>query len=418
MSSVQNISEEVVIAAITAAKNRIVYLAPGITIPIALVLKDAWKRLDREAISVILDVDPEVIRLGYGTEEGLEKIQGVAADNGQLVATQPGVRICVLVSDDTTLVYTPTPLLIEAGSKSPDRPNGVRLGSPPRQLADDLGAGEEGQASRTVGIERIRESDVAAVKKDLESNPPLKFDIARKQRVFNSQLEFVEFELEGVFISRHTITIPPDLIGLARKDKATKAKLRNSYRLVEKSDIKVAQGNVSEKSLQTERNRIAKKYLRSVSGHGSVILRANKEAFEADVKKLRTMIDSFKTEVETKLGGLFEKNAKTLTAALLPSVQKNPPDDWTGFLGPKPKKEEVERTLHQTLLRSFGPPEALIREMKVSVKYKGVTYETLNDPDFVEKASSVFPNLKLLEEYDAARGESSKSTEQSQAFLF
>src|SRR4051794_38053510 len=115
MDCLRNISRADVIAAIDDARERIVFLAPGIDKSTAGSLTKAWHRLGPDAITVILDVDPEVIRLGYGTEDGLDELQKTATDLGQPIGHQPGVRICVIVADETSLIFTPTPLLIEAG---------------------------------------------------------------------------------------------------------------------------------------------------------------------------------------------------------------------------------------------------------------------------------------------------------------
>ena len=44
------------------------------------------------------------------------------------VCYQPGLRIGVLIFDDTSIVYSPTPLLIEAGSDRADQPNAIQIG--------------------------------------------------------------------------------------------------------------------------------------------------------------------------------------------------------------------------------------------------------------------------------------------------
>ena len=409
MDCLKNISTTDVVQAIHGAFKRVVFLAPGIDEATAEALHTAWQRLGPEAVTVILDIDAEVVRLGYGTEKGLEVIQKAAAACNQAVCHQPGVRICVVVADDTTLIFTPTPLLIEGGSKEPDRPNGITLHATPKALGDELGIGEEGQANREIGLKPVKAEAIEAVKKDLHDNPPLKFDISRKERVFNAKLEFVEFELEGCFISRHTVTIPPELVGMAKMDEKTRDKLRSSFRLVEKSDILDAKKKISEELLSKERNRIGKKFLVAIQGHGTVMLRSNKDAFEKDVEGLRSKVIAFREALGAKLAGIFEANAKRLTKALLPSVAKNPPEYWTSVLGASPDRKEIERQLEQAILQSFGEPEALLRDMRVSLKYKGVTYGTLTDADFIKKAAAAFPNLKLHDEYDASRGSAAPS---------
>jgi hypothetical protein len=412
MNCLKNITDADVATALRGARERVVFLAPGISDETASALAETWQRLGPEGVSVVLDVDPEVVRLGYGTLKGLEIIREAAAAMGQAIGHQPGVRICVVVTDDATLILTPTPLLIEAGSTQPDRPNGISLATTPPVLAGELGAGEEGQASRQIGLTMVNAKQIEAVKKNLHDNPPLKFDISRKERFFNAKLEFVEFELGGCFVSRHTVTIPPELVGMAKMEKKTRDKLRSSFRLVEESDILDAKKKISERTLRDECQRIRKKFLRSIARYGTLILRSNKDGFEKEVAALREMVEAFRIALREKLNGIYAANAKRLTKALLPSVAKHPPEDWIGVLGLAPERKAIEQMLHQTLLRSFGDPEALLKEMRVNLNFKGVTYGTLVDPDFLMAAGVVFPNLKLVEEFDAARGTAAPPPEQ------
>lgn len=404
MNCLRNISSADAIYAIVRAQRRIVLLSPGIDEAIATELAMAWQRLGPEAVTVILDIDPEVIRLGYGTEAGLDIIQNVAASLAQAVCHQAGIRLCVLVADDTTLIFSPTPLLIEAGSTQPERPNGISLQTTPKVLGDELGIGDEGAAKREIGLNIVNPAAIAEVKNDLRENPPLKFDVSRKERVFNAKLEFVELELEGCFVSRHTVTIPAELVGMVRMDKKTRDKLRSSFRLVEESDILDAKKKISEKALRNECQRIRKKFLRPVSGYGTLILRANREAFETEVAGLRERVEGFRQALRSKLKDVYAENAKRLTKALLPAVAKRPPEEWTGVLGANPTRQQIQEMLRQTLLSAFGDPETLLREMRVNLNFKGVTYSTLTDTKFIEAAQAQFPNLKLHEEYDAARG--------------
>jgi hypothetical protein len=62
----------------------------------------------------------------------------------------------------------------------------------------------------------------------------MKFDLARKVRVFNARFEFVEFELHGLFLARKRVPIPSDLMGLAKEPKAQKL-LRSSFQLIDEN---------------------------------------------------------------------------------------------------------------------------------------------------------------------------------------
>ncbi len=121
------VNDEVLIQAIKAARRKLVYVAPGITGPVAQALGQQFKELGKSSVILILDINPEVYRLGYGDVTGLEQLKKYADDHGFEIRHQPGVRIGLLISDDNILIYSPTPLLIEAGSQQPEKPNAILL---------------------------------------------------------------------------------------------------------------------------------------------------------------------------------------------------------------------------------------------------------------------------------------------------
>jgi hypothetical protein len=178
--SLTNASEERLAGLIDEASRRVVFVAPGLSELLADALSRAWHRLGRNAVSVILDADPEVCRLGYGTLEGLERARDAAATHGTLLCHQPGLRIGLLIVDDHTVVYSPTPLLIEAGSDAAGNPNAIEFVSPPPAVLHDLGLGTRGAIGRRIGLDPLQPERMAALRRDLEAAPPVRFDLARR----------------------------------------------------------------------------------------------------------------------------------------------------------------------------------------------------------------------------------------------
>jgi hypothetical protein len=378
-------------------------MAPGVSLAVAEAIESLWGRLGKDSGSVILDVDPEVYRLGYGTLEGLQRLQEAATRNGTLICRhQEGVRIGLAISDDHTLIFTPTPLLIEAGSTRADHPNAIELFTVPESVARDVGLGPQGVQEQRVGLDSASTADIEQTKADLTKNPPVKFDIARKVRVFNAQLEFVEFEMEGCNVSRHTATISPELLGLA-EDEDMQERLRSSFKVIGDRDIKDEKTGLSEKQLQKKKQNIIKTYLRSVPGFGIVIRRDLKEAFEKEVEELRASVTAFKKLLTEKLEGVIADNATRLADRLLPSVKARMPREWIGSLGANPKEDLLRRFLHEQILCSFGSAEDFVKDMAVHLTFKGVTYETLSNEDFQKGASKHFPDVVILDEFDAAK---------------
>ncbi|HZP33638.1 MAG TPA: hypothetical protein VFB23_09790 [Candidatus Acidoferrales bacterium] len=395
-ATVRSVDDDYLIALIHATTRNLIFIGPGISQSVAEAISSRWEVMGRDSVQVLLDVDPEICRLGYGTIDGLQLLQKAAGRVGATINHRPGIRIGMLVSDATTLVFSPTPLLVEGASTQFPRPNAIQLDfgseSPPDLHGNVLSPAQDLlQAGERVSSARVEE-----VAKDLSANPPQKFDLARTVRVFNALFEFVEFELKGFSISRKTVPISSDLMGLA--DSKTQKLFRSTFRLVgedsEISGVRVAK----------LKEWIVKRYLIVLPGYGTVLLRSKKAGFEAAVTALRHYVSRFQKRVHKKLEAEMEINRSDLLGALIPAVSKKPPARWKRDLGPQPSEEDVRALLDTELKSAFGSVADIFQEMKVNVAYKGVTYELLMDPDFIKKAQAKMPGLKVLhEEFDAAQ---------------
>lgn len=403
-----NADERRLVELINGASRRIVYMAPGLTRSIAAVLSDAWRRLGSHAVSVILDVDPEVCRLGYGTLEGLKEIQNSAMDLGVLVCHQPGVRIGLLISDDVTLIHSPTPLLVEAQSKTLRHPNAILLGVPPAQLSKEIGLGENPDKERSVGLDPVRPAKIQEVEHDISNNPPVEFDLARKVRVFTSRFQFVELEMTGCYISRKKVPIPSSLIGLAN-EQDVQSQFHAHFNLVSRGGLQVKHGELvlTEEVLRKRKEQITKDFLIPLKSYGNVVLRANKDKLINAVETLRAEVKAFQDGVCANLQTQMDENAKALVNALLPAVTRTPPTWYTKFHGPVASETNLRPLLAREIGSAFGRADSLVREMNVNLIFKDVAYESLVDEEFLEVARRTIPGLEFLhEEYDAARAKS------------
>ncbi|MGA7460560.1 MAG: hypothetical protein WBW69_10060 [Candidatus Korobacteraceae bacterium] len=141
-----------------------------------------------------------------------------AIEMGAEILQQQGLRVGLIITDETMTIFAPTPLLIEAGGRPGERRNAIRLeghAPAPRDTGSDADPSD-----LNLVVSPIEKVDVEKACADLEANPPAKFDLARKVRVFNSRIEFVEFEVRGAALSRKTVPIPADLMGFAAEPRA------------------------------------------------------------------------------------------------------------------------------------------------------------------------------------------------------
>lgn len=64
---------------ITSARRRLVIIAPGLSASVAAAVAERWRALGPQAVTVTLDVDPEVCRLGLGEFGAVTRLSGTAA---------------------------------------------------------------------------------------------------------------------------------------------------------------------------------------------------------------------------------------------------------------------------------------------------------------------------------------------------
>ena len=163
--------------------------------PVAAALSRRLDDLGQLSVTVILDADPEVYRLGFGDELALDAIRAASAKNLFDLREQPGIRIGVVISDATTLVYSPVSKNIEAGSMTIDKPNAIVLtGGAGDRIASAAGADTSENALKPeVGNTALSADKVSEMQSNLKSNPPRLCDITRNISIFTSRFESVEF---------------------------------------------------------------------------------------------------------------------------------------------------------------------------------------------------------------------------------
>jgi hypothetical protein len=407
-----NIGDDQVIDAINRATRSLVIVAPGLSRDVAEAIVRCWRRIGAVRAKVILDVDPEVCRLGYGNADAVNLLQTVAAEIGVAIHHQSGVRICLVVSDDSTLIFSPTPLVVEAKARVASQPNGLRLDFVPNGIANEVGLGDRGRDDQTVGLKSVSSNEVKEVLANLTENPPRKFDLTQLVQVFNAAFEFVDFTLKGCSISRKTVRIPSDLVGLGR-DPRTQKMLRSTFKLIDAEDKELSGARITRLKRFINDN-----FLVNLPNYGNIVLRKNKTDFERAVDILRRYVDRFQRRLEVNLQSGIDRNRRALVEALASGVANNPPPRSRKHLGPTPSREVAAEWLDLTLKGIFGDAAAYLKRMRVKVIVKGVTYESLSDATFIEVAKKHLPSLnRLHDEFDVAKAVSEEPKRQRRTLL-
>ena len=398
---------------IRSAKRFVCYAGPGVQMVPAQAMAEVAGRLGVEMVTVALDFDERVMRMGFGDMEAVRALRAA----GIIVRSAPGLRTALVLVDDEGYLFTPTALYLEAEPHGRQAANAIRLST--EQLREALArlspvakaiavaqAPNEQERERMaslpveVGTEPVTEEQFKRVDQSLKDAPPVPFDLARQVRVFNAYLQYVELKLPGAAIQRHRLAIPPNILKLG-SSKDLEGRLRTTFDLIEKS------GELSSKKLEEELNEIRKNFTPSLGkDHGRVVLKAQKPTFEGRLKTFKTNLETHQKKVADELQAQLNESRKQIIDYYLPQAIKNPPDAMLGQLPrPKPTDEDARRWLDAELDRVFPKAEALIQKMHLDVRYKDVTFETLNRPDFLQSVKNAFPRIdwdKAYEEFRAA----------------
>lgn len=392
------LTPKIIAESIHSADRTVIYVSPGLDEIIASALVNATRKLGANNVTVLLDVTENICRFGYGTIEGVTLLR----ENNVVIRQADGLRIGALLCDNKGWIFSPTPLLIEAGKEDVNQPNSIEIS--PDQIIKIRCAISPSQGNLKnppeIGLSQVKEEKLESVEKAVRDNPPQKFDVARKVQVFNTAIEFVEISLRGCEIQRHTVSIPPKLL-VGEVDQKTAKQLKGGFNIIESTS------KLSGESIRYKVNELRKNYTRSIPKYGNLLLKAKKAQFEKELKNIREDIKKFQEEVKNELKNEIEAAKERLVNLLSSAIKNNPPKDLLGQIpNNHPTDKQIADYLKNEVKIIFPSEEKLIKEMALDCIIKGVTYEILSNEEFQKLAQDAFPYLEwvqLFEEFDAAR---------------
>ena len=445
MSTFCAVDDAALISLINAAKKRIVFIAPGMTLPVAEALGKRIEDMDRLDITLMMDSDEEVFRVGYGEIAALQFLHSIANRQGFSLRSQPGLRVGVLLSDENMMVWSPTPRSVEAPPVShppvhateaatptvggatpanstprevqssapaslvpspvrsaPIAPNGLMLGpNPAAQLAKAVAA--EGTATKPqdgeIGRKAITPEEVKETAVALKKNPPIPVDLARITRVFSTKLQFVEYKVTRAKLSKMKLTVSGGLLNADAKGELeglieSKLSAFGEMRDVEIEVPAFVNGvaaehsgamlmvKVSEASLERERHGIEKRFVYDIKDFGRLIEKDRKDEFQLLLKAYKTQLLAHAIGVRALLD---EQAAQIVDDAVDLIVARHESGRAQGKQVTVLDGDSLRNDLLKGLERAKGELPTL------TLVFKDVTYEQTQSPIFRERLDKALP---------------------------
>jgi hypothetical protein len=407
------LSSERIAELIRQASRHVCYAGPGIQDQAAVAIIELKQNSPAVSVTINLDFEEKTLRMGYGTLTAVENLR----EHGIVPVHFAGFRSSILLVDDRGWVFTPTALYLEPEPHSDETPNALRLSSkqvrellmrlsPPAREEAILCAATKEDAERIaatpldVSTQPIETTHFNNIKQAIDQAPPVQFDVARQVRVFEPYLQYVELSLTGAAIQRHRVRIPKSIQGLGSSTDI-EGRLKTTFDLIEKS------GEMSSKGLETELNELRKNFTPSLGkDHGRVVLKNAKPRLMERIIELHKKLEAHQARVEAELQQRLEESKAQVIEYYLPLARSKLPDALLGqsLLG-DPDDESIRAWLRRELDKVFPAATELIGKMKLEERYKDVTFETLNQPDFLEAVKIAFPLVdwdKAYSEFKAA----------------
>ena len=147
-----HLSSGIIAELIRTAKGAVCYAGPGIQQEPAKAMVEVANLIGPELITVSLDFDERVMRMGYGDIAAVQ----VLRDAGILINNAPGLRSALIIVDGEGYTFTPTPLYLEAESVSDLARNALRLS--PEQVAEALARLSQRRDCSSISMSLVRPS--------------------------------------------------------------------------------------------------------------------------------------------------------------------------------------------------------------------------------------------------------------------
>jgi len=398
------LTTERICSEIGSAQRHIILAAPGIGMPVADALLLACQRLPKGAVQVVLDVSPSVARLGYGEHEAVEKL----AKAGIPLHQHEGLRIGVLICDDSGWSFATSPSLVEADPAGDSEAfNAIALTTAQVMvLRAELPAAsnererEPNPEYTVVGTELVNEATLTKVKRALDIAPPQQFDLARQTQVYAALIQFVELTFEGFNIQSRRVQLPKTLPLIASKDKAVKDRLTASLKVLDQIEKPKALREVT-----TQLEELRNAYLVPVGQAGRIMLKSKRGDFEKELKAIEDSLEACKKTLVTDLQAALKGVVDAIVPDLARAVMADPPPRFRGLFSAT--EESAAEFVKDELAKTFPTADELVAGMKIHKFYKDVTYETLKNKDFSERVMKEIPPSvlegSLLQEHVAAK---------------
>lgn len=362
------LNQEALLELFAEAKIHVCYASPGVHDRVAEALLHAGEEIGWDKVRVIIDPDPLVIQLGYGTESALTQLK----ESQISVRVAHGLRIGIVVTDQYAGIFVPTPLILENFPKDPNIPNAIRVSQPEadrliRAVAPDI-ENKNTEEIPEIGKEGLTLDHMKNVKETLLMSPPVAPDFARRMRVINSHLQIIKITFKGAKLSQRSLKLSAGQLGI--EDEKLRRQISGRFQLFESG----VDWHTSE--LQASLNKIKERYhLVPVPDIGHAFQLKYRSGLERDLDALKKKLESTRQQLIKEIGEELEESKKRLEDFLKSGLEDLHLDQG-----------DLERRIRRIMYRlKFPEAMTLVSNLSCDWYILNVSEQMIEKEDFRER---------------------------------
>jgi hypothetical protein len=340
---------------------------------VAEALLDVGERIGWSRVDIVIDPDPYVVQVGYGTEEALKRL----CASGACVRKADRLRLGLLITDDSAAIFTPIALNIEEFPKKASSPNAVELSLAEANRILEAVAPIAADGAPTppaeIGREKIADDDLQRLQQTLKDAPPVAPDLARQMWVLNSQIQIVKITFDGARLSQHRISLRAEQLGIEDADLARR--ITGSFKLFE-ADI---DGLLA--PLRADLEQIKEVYgLKPIGDLGHVVLGKDRKKLENALGMFKKNLELAQLEMVQSLTEELENSRKRLKKMLAAKVQE-----------PGMSDAAVERRLNYIIgSMKFPTADKVVSRIEFDWSLLNITSQMIAKESFAQKIRDLY----------------------------
>lgn len=384
-----------------SAEKLIILSAVSLHDDLAIPLIEAYKR--DVAVNVVIDIDEDNIRNGFGEISSVEKLE----ENGVKVDQVDGNLISFIIVDDVGYFLFQQSKQFLEDTKGPNavlmddiiRTKLIAFYYQPEHEDDFLVKDVASNIDITKSLEELNDLDylsyqssliikdldhhrLEGIKKNLKLNPPLQPDLKRRINTYTTKVQFVELRFIKSNFSTKKIPLPKDALPFrdAKLKNAIESKLNLFENLDDNKDFK------NFREIKDEEEVIRGKYLVPVKCRKKSLLKViEKENFLANLMSIQEKIKKYKNAGLQELERAMLNRKNVIKKELTEFLRVNPPSEYSNY-DESLLFDKLDDDIQKIVSRlKFPSAKSLITGLEIKYNFYDLTFEDFRDEELIEE---------------------------------